>query len=161
MYIYRVVEVYSRGSPLVKKLVFSQTGGLIRSIGMNSPALMNLLTNLPKKGEPIVLHFLTVLTESTKPSQFLVSTIRNIYYKQQADARFLVPIISALDKQEILENLSKLMTVPSSNLKTAMLRLNHTPNLSPSELLISLHLIDTNEKNQLKKVIEGTRAYTL
>ena len=150
-----VVEVYIRGTPLVKKLVFSQTGGLIRSIGMGSPALMSLLTNMPKKGDAIVLHFLIALTENSKPTQFLISTIKSMYYKQQVDSRFLIPILTALDKSEILENLPKLITLHSSQLKTALLRLNNAPNLSPSELLISLHLIDTNEKTQLKKVIEA------
>ena len=150
-----IIDVYVQGAPSVKKVIHNQCTGLIRTIGMNSQPLLNLITNIPKKGEPLLLHFLHILTENNKPTIALINTVRSAYQKL-LDARLLVPILSGLEKDEILSTLPKLVSLQSNLLKNAILKLLNTPSISPSELLIAFHVIDTNiDKSLLKKIIEG------
>lgn len=132
-----------------------QAVGLIRTIGA-SPQLIQLISTFPKKAEALILHFLHILTESETPTPQLVTVVKNIYQKRVADPRFLIPIIPGLDKDEIISFLPKLITLPTNILKTAITRIaQHTHSISPAELLVSLHLIDTKDQSQLKKVVEG------
>jgi symplekin len=168
---YRLVEVYVKATSVAQSVIIQQSTGLVKAIGLGSPVLMQIITTLPKGSDSLILHFLNTLTEGgilapyiphntplvSKIPQQLVSTLRSLYQKKVADARYLVPILPVLDKEEIVSFLPKLVALPSTSLKSAITRLlQNAHSIGPSELLIALHLVDTTDQGQLKKVIEGT-----
>jgi len=88
----------------------------------------------------------------------LVTTVRNLY-KRIPDARVLVPILTGLDKEEIISYLPKLVVLPPRLVQTFILRLiKDAPNpITPEQLLIALHQLDTTKDNHvpLKKAIDA------
>jgi symplekin len=81
--------------------------------------------------------------------------VKGIYMNRSNDARFLVPILSGLEKQDILNYLPRLIQLQSKMVKTVMEKLlNFKSSISPSELMVGLHLIDTKVV-PMKKVMEA------
>ncbi len=78
-----------------------------------------------------------------------------------SDARFLVPILVGLDKDEIISYLPKLVVLPTNTLKGVINRLLQSAALSPTELLIALHQVDASDQTVLKKVIEGKSVHSI
>ncbi len=78
-------------------------------------------------------------------------------YESTADARFLIPVATGLDKAELLQQVPRLLVLSSSAVKSLIHKLvNAKPTpLTPAELLITLHLTDSAVV-PLKRVIEGT-----
>jgi len=125
---------------------------------MMKPNFLQMVSQCPKGSDTFVLQALHVLTETAAPTLQLVTTVKALYQKKNNDARFMIPILSGLNKEEALALLPKLINLPSNILKTAIQRLLHikpTP-LTPEELLVALHTLDLQkEKVPLRKVIEG------
>lgn len=105
-----------------------------------------------------MLHILQVITETIKAPPPLVIAVKSLYQRRLPDPRFLIPIISAMEKEEILRHLPRLISLPSNALKSAIQRLLHSAtSITPAELLVSLHTIEAKEQSQLKKVIEASQ----
>jgi len=160
----RIFELYIQTTQFVKRVIHQQSIGLVRTISISiashnlpiAQPIVQLLASFPKGSEPLVLHFLNILTESGKPHPQLVGIVRNLYQKRVPDARFLVPILPGLEKEEITKNLPKLVNVPSNMLKSMVQKaLNNTPSITASEFMVALHLVDTKDQTSLKKAIEA------
>lgn len=67
----------------------------------------------------------------------------------------MIPILPGLEKNEAMDFIHKLTTLPSTSIKSALLNTLKNPAISPSDLLIALHLIDIKDPEHLKKSIEG------
>jgi symplekin len=151
-----LVEVYCKVDAKVKSLILRQAGPLIRIIGMTSPALLNLLRSFPPESETFILGLLHALTEGQAPTPDLVIVVREVYETRNLNPRFLIPIIPGLTKSELVLYLPKLIELPTKIVQTVIFKiLNSKPSpLSPSELLITLHTIDTKTVS-LKRIIEA------
>jgi len=159
-----VFDVYVRSSPFLKRVFHSQLVPIIRAIGPSAPHLLHLLNSFPPKGESLILHFLNVLTESAKAPPELVAAVKTVYEQRTPDPRLLIPILPALDKDDIIAYLPKLITVPSPALKLVFSRFfaSQPPAITPSELMVALHLLTSDpaiskDQSVMKKVIEATQ----
>ncbi|GBP32433.1 Symplekin [Eumeta japonica] len=96
------------------------------------------------------------------PSVELVSRVRDLYATRVSDVRFLIPVLNGLTKKEILAALPKLIKLNPVVVKEVFNKLLGLQNtneenfpVSPTELLVALHLIDPN-KADLKYIIKAT-----
>ncbi|KAK3753618.1 hypothetical protein QZH41_004195 [Actinostola sp. cb2023] len=90
------------------------------------------------------------------PSPDLVKRVKDLYHKRVSDVRFLIPVLTGLEKQEIITVLPKLIKQSPSVVKEVFNRLlgcfhsegkvSGTSPLSPSELLVALHMIEPSKK---------------
>ncbi|CAG8498982.1 9466_t:CDS:10 [Paraglomus occultum] len=102
-------SVYTDAAPKIQKIILKNIQPLIKYIGMNSPKLLNIIKNFPQGSETLVLRILIILTDSTRPTSRLVSIVKTLFMQKRLDARCLIPIISGLEKDEILRNLPKML----------------------------------------------------
>ncbi|KAG7259196.1 hypothetical protein CRUP_025023 [Coryphaenoides rupestris] len=130
----------------------------IRGMGMNSPDLLLLVETCPKGAETLVTRCLHILTDKVPPSPELVERVRDLYHKRVPDVRFLIPVINGLEKKEVILALPKLIKLNPIVVKEVFNRLLGTQHsegsssmspLTPGELLISLHNIDSIKSTNL------------
>eukprot|EP01114_Cavostelium_apophysatum_P016347 TRINITY_DN4626_c0_g1_i1.p1 TRINITY_DN4626_c0_g1~~TRINITY_DN4626_c0_g1_i1.p1 ORF type:complete len:1070 (+),score=251.71 TRINITY_DN4626_c0_g1_i1:69-3278(+) len=154
-----IADIYSRAnSAVARKVIHQQSVGLIKALSLNSPALINLMNYAPRNSESLVLHILHIITDEVMPTPQIIAIAKNFYYKRVSDPRFLVPILPGLDKQEILALLPKLVTLPSNILINGINRLvQNQSSMTPAEVMIALHIIDTKDSATLKRIIEVTQ----
>jgi len=167
-----LLQNYSQLSAAVQRIIHTQSQGLVKSIGMHSLHLLALITKPPPGSELFLLYMLNILTDTgtdlstpyhaqltthfqVPPSSQLVASARDAY-ETTKDARFLIPVVTGLDKAELLQQLPRLLVLSSSAVKSLIHKLvNSKPTpLTPAELLITLHLTDTGVV-PLKRIIEG------
>jgi len=151
-----LVDIYCKVDANVKSLILRQAGPLIRNIGMASPAVLNLLKTFPPESETFILGLLHALTEGQAPTPDLVIVVREVYETRNLNPRFLIPIIPGLTKTELVGYLPKLIELPTKIVQTVISKIvNSKPSpISPSELLITLHTMDTKTVS-LKRIIEA------
>ena len=85
-------------------------------MGMGSVEILKLVENCPKGAETLVTRIIHILTEQSKldqlvqfssnnkhyhlapPSRELVEKVRDLYQKRVSDVRFLIPVLTGLEK---------------------------------------------------------------
>ncbi|CAG8436024.1 743_t:CDS:10 [Ambispora gerdemannii] len=153
-------NAYKNASIFVRKIMTQNMIPVIKSIGMNSPKLLQLIRNFPEGCDTLALKMVVSLTSAMRPSPQLVSTVKSAMEQRNLDSRFLIPIISALEKNEIIVHLPKVINIldgtetqkrPVKEVFTAATGSTTTqiPSgqpttapLIPSELLLALHHMD-------------------
>ncbi|KAL6040989.1 Symplekin [Balamuthia mandrillaris] len=127
----------------VKKVIHRHAKDLIPSIGMQSPALLQLITTFGAGAETFILQILHILTETAPPTPQLVDGVKTLYQTRVPDARFLIPVLSGLTKDEIVDLLPNFIALPPTILKNVIHRLLHNrpTNITPEELLVALHCL--------------------
>lgn len=89
-------NVYIQSTDHVQRLIRQHIYNLIKSIGMHSPKLLDVIRNFPSGGETLVIRILVTLCDTVQPSPELVSAVKSAYQERNLDAKFLIPIVSAL-----------------------------------------------------------------
>ncbi|KAK0180003.1 hypothetical protein PV327_005690 [Microctonus hyperodae] len=163
--IHELARVYTSMSADVKRIVLRLVESPVRSLGMASPQLLALVENCPKGAETLVTRIIHILTEKSAPSVELVARVRELYQTRVSDVRFLIPVLNGLTKKEVIAALPKLIKLNPIVVKEVFNRLlgthnndsgiPHTSPVTPAELLIALHNIDTS-KAELKTIIKAT-----
>ncbi|XP_056601871.1 symplekin isoform X2 [Triplophysa dalaica] len=162
--VHELASVYTEAIADIKRSVLRVIEQPIRGMGMNSPDLLLLVENCPKGAETLVTRCLHILTDKVPPSPELVERVRDLYHKRVPDVRFLIPVINGLEKNEVIQALPKLIKLNPIVVKEVFNRLLGTQHsegsssmspLSPAELLIALHNIDSS-KCDMKSIIKAT-----
>ncbi|KAJ3592170.1 hypothetical protein NHX12_007298 [Muraenolepis orangiensis] len=162
--VHELASVYTEAIADIKRSVLRVIEQPIRGMGMNSPDLLLLVETCPKGAETLVTRCLHILTDKVPPSPELVERVRDLYHKRVPDVRFLIPVINGLEKKEVILALPKLIKLNPIVVKEVFNRLLGTQHsegsssmspLTPGELLISLHNIDSN-KCDMKSIIKAT-----
>uniref|UniRef100_A0A8C9U2G6 Symplekin scaffold protein n=1 Tax=Scleropages formosus TaxID=113540 RepID=A0A8C9U2G6_SCLFO len=162
--VHELASVYTEAIADIKRTILRVIEQPIRGMGMNSPDLLLLVENCPKGAETLVTRCLHILTDKVPPSPELVERVRDLYHKRVPDVRFLIPVINGLEKKEVIQALPKLIKLNPIVVKEVFNRLLGTQHsegsssmspLTPGELLISLHNIDTS-KCDMKSIIKAT-----
>ncbi|KAJ8684463.1 hypothetical protein QAD02_020255 [Eretmocerus hayati] len=163
--IHELARIYTSMSADVKRIVLRLVESPVRSLGMASPQLLELVENCPKGAETLITRIIHILTEKTPPSMELVSRVRELYQTRVSDVRFLIPVLNGLTKKEIIAALPKLIKLNPIVVKEVFNKLlgtqnmepgvPHTSPITPPELLIALHTIEPS-KAELKTVIKAT-----
>ncbi|KAJ8979540.1 hypothetical protein NQ317_017688 [Molorchus minor] len=156
--IHDLAKVYVQTSADIKRIILRLIDEPIRSMGMDSPELLKLVEECPKGSETLVTRLIHILTDKGPPNAELVQKVRDLYNSRVSDVRFLIPILNGLTKKEIISALPKLIKlnpVVVREVFNRLLGLHGDSPITPIELLVSLHLIDTN-KADLKTVMKAT-----
>lgn len=158
--IHNLASVYVSMNANLKRVILRSLDSPVKSMGMNSPELLTLVENCPKGAETLVTRIIHVLTDKQPPSVELVSRVRDLYHKRVSDVRFLIPVLNGLSKKEVIDALPELIMLNPNVVKEVFNRLlndnsNFQSPLTPSELLIALHNIDST-KCDMKTIIKAT-----
>ena len=84
--------------PTVQEAVQELLVRPIQAIGPNNAKLLEYLKNYPEGAETLVLRILNVFTEGTRPAPSIINLVKTLLADRGADARFLMFIISEMDK---------------------------------------------------------------
>ncbi|XP_011496365.1 PREDICTED: symplekin [Ceratosolen solmsi marchali] len=163
--IHELARVYTSMSADVKRIVLRLVESPVRTLGMASPQLLELVENCPKGAETLITRIIHILTEKAPPSAELVARVRELYQTRVSDVRFLIPVLNGLSKKEVIAALPKLIKLNPIVVKEVFNKLlmthnndsgiPHTSPVTPAELLIALHNIESS-KAELKTVIKAT-----
>ncbi|KAL0084168.1 Symplekin tight junction protein C terminal-domain-containing protein [Phycomyces blakesleeanus] len=157
-------SIYIDASDRVQRMIRQHVYSLIKSIGMDSPKLIDIIRHFPPGGETLVIRILVVLCDTVRPSSELVNAVMYIYRERKLDAKFLIPIISGLRKEDIRQNLPKIVELLNNTegqrkvVKKVFSRIvsstgsSKTP-MAPTELLMALHKMEENVP--LQKAVEA------
>ncbi|KAG8197327.1 hypothetical protein JTE90_013454 [Oedothorax gibbosus] len=156
--IHNLGTVYVETSADIKRTILRALEAPVKGMSMASPELLRFVEECPKGAETLVTRIIHILTDKAPPSAELVSRVRDLYRKRVPDVRFLIPIINGLTKREVIAALPELIKLNPTVVKEVFHRLlgsNFSSPLSPAELLVALHNIDSSECN-LKIIIKAT-----
>ncbi|KAF6211989.1 hypothetical protein GE061_012506 [Apolygus lucorum] len=161
--IHELARVYVVTVPDVKRIILRVVEHPVRAMGMDSPQLLKLVEDCPKGSETLVTRLIHILTDKAPPSNELVERVRELYQTRVSDVRFLIPVLNGLTKNEVIAALPKLIKLNPIVVKEVFNRLlcsgteteTYSSPITPSELLIALHLIEP-EKCELKTIIKAT-----
>ncbi|KAJ3175833.1 hypothetical protein HDU87_005661 [Geranomyces variabilis] len=104
-----IFQLYKDLAPGVQSAVRASIQPLIKALAAQPARLMPLIRAFPDGSDPLILQTLVIMTERELPSAQLVAVVRNVFTEKDLDARFLIPIISGLDRAEALQYLSKIV----------------------------------------------------
>ncbi|XP_041352693.1 symplekin-like [Gigantopelta aegis] len=161
--IHELANVYTATSADIKRSILRVLEVPVKGMGMQSPELLRLVENCPKGAETLVMRVIHILTDKAVPSPELVERIRDLYHKRVPDVRFLIPVLTGLNKKEVTAALPKLIKLNPMVVKEVFNRLmgghsdstaTYTSPLTPAELLVSLHNIDP-AKCDMKTIIKA------
>lgn len=161
-FIHNLSNVYATTSSDMKRTVLKSIESSIRKMGIDSSDILKLIEQCPKGSETLVTRIVYILTEKTEPTLILVEKVRDLYQNKVPDVRLLIPILSGLNKKEIILALPKFLKLNPVVVKEVFNRLlnigndikNTVTSITPAELLIALHTIDS--KVELKFVVKAT-----
>ncbi|XP_031566101.1 symplekin-like [Actinia tenebrosa] len=153
---HQLAVIYTASSQMIKRVIIRHLETPIRAIGMASPDLLHLVENCPTGSETLIARILNIITDKVTPSPDLVKKVKDLYHRRVSDVRFLIPVLTGLEKQEIIAVLPKLIKQSPNVVKEVFNRLlgcfhsegkvSGTSPLSPSELLVALHMIEPSKK---------------
>ncbi|XP_046643772.1 symplekin-like [Daphnia pulicaria] len=162
--IHELALVYVQANADIKRRILRMVEGPVEGMGMESPELLKLVETCPKGAETLLIRIIHILTDKYPPTPALVDRVRNIYQQRVPDVRFLIPVLSGLGKKEVLSVLPKLIKLNPDVVKKVFGRLLGTVGdssatypspLSPTELLIALHNIDSAQCD-MKTIMKAT-----
>ncbi|GAB6020191.1 hypothetical protein CHUAL_014111 [Chamberlinius hualienensis] len=162
--VHDLAQVYVTTSPDIKRMILRVLENPVKGMGMDSPELLTLVESCPKGAETLVTRIIHILTDKAPPSAALVARVRDLYHKRVPDVRFLIPVLNGLTKKEVVAALPKLIKLNPVVVKEVFNRLlgghndsgaGYTNPLTPSELLVALHNIDSS-KCDMKTIIKAT-----
>ncbi|KAI9495403.1 Symplekin tight junction protein C terminal-domain-containing protein [Zychaea mexicana] len=157
-------NVYIHATEQVQRVIRQHIYNLIKSIGMNSAKLLDTIRHFPPGGETLVIRILVTLCDTVRPTPELVAAVKSVYQERNLDAKFLIPIVSGLSKEDLRHNLSKIVELLNNTdaqrkvVKKVFSRIVSSSAtvaapMTPTELLLALHEMEENVP--LPKAVEA------
>ncbi|CAG9859181.1 unnamed protein product [Phyllotreta striolata] len=156
--IHDLAKVYVQTSADIKRIILRLIDNPIKVMGMDSRDLLQLVEECPKGSETLITRVIHILTDKSSPTPELVERVRELYNTRISDVRFLIPVLNGLSKKEVISALPKLIKLNPVVIREVfnrLLGLHGDSPINPSELLVSLHLIDSTQAD-IKTVIKAT-----
>ncbi|CAK5082696.1 unnamed protein product [Meloidogyne enterolobii] len=153
----QLASVYARAGTEIKRVTFRSIEQAIKSIGMHSEDLLDMIENCQPDAETLVARIVHLLTERNAPTPALVDRVRKLHQARNTDVRSLIPILNSLKKEELIELIPCfVLSAKNSNSVPIFFKKllfgRHTDTnqavLSPFELLLELHRLKANRKEQ-------------
>ncbi|KAG0044496.1 hypothetical protein BGZ83_010276 [Gryganskiella cystojenkinii] len=104
-------DKFNSYNAFVQKAIRVRIQPLIKSMRSDSPKLLALIRNFPIGAEMLVLRIVVILTEGAKPSPGLVQAVQASVVQHDLNARFLIPIMGGLNKEEVLVSLPRIVSL--------------------------------------------------
>jgi len=127
----------------------------VRQLEQNNPDLLELVRDCPPSCETFVTRVLHTLTDKKGVEPQLIDAIRDLMKGDRRDIRFVIPVLGALSKSEVIEALPELIQLHRAVVKDVFYRLlgvqrgevsgggvQSVAPLTAVELLIELHKMD-------------------
>ncbi|XP_070500737.1 symplekin [Chironomus tepperi] len=156
--------VYVAATPDVKRIILRNVEVPVKKLGIESKPLLKLLDVCAKGTETLITRIIYILTENSSPTQELIDKVKHLYNTKLNDVRILIPIVLHLTKKEIIAALPKFLKLNPQLMKDVLMRLlgvkteaqrSSLQPITPTELLVSLHAIDTQQA-ELKLIVKAT-----
>ena len=95
---------------------------------MDSPGLLDLLEldSWMEGSETLIMKIVNILTDKAMPIPELVEKVKILYEEKVEDVRFLIPVLTGLSKNEIVQTLPKLIQLSAPVVKEVFIRLLNT-----------------------------------
>ncbi|KAI6213950.1 hypothetical protein M3Y94_00211900 [Aphelenchoides besseyi] len=148
----------------VKRVIFRTVERAVKAIGMKSAELLDMIENCPVGAEPLVARVVHLLTERTAPTAELVEKVRSLHKSRNTDVRSLLPILTGLPRDELLELIPKFV-MNATNSKSVPLFFRklmfarhigtHQVLMSPVDLLIQLHQCETKNVREHSHLVQN------
>ncbi|KAI0072686.1 hypothetical protein K474DRAFT_1604648 [Panus rudis PR-1116 ss-1] len=172
-----IFAAYGGMEETVQKSIQELITPLIRALGSNHGKLLTLLRTFPRGAETLALRVLTIFTEHGRPSSQLVALVKSLMNERELDPRFLIPIITEMDKPDIMRHLPRIVSIlngkpepkalvrqvftsvvqapPQSfgTVSSNLPRVRQSELLSPAELMVLLH--ESEQEIGLKAAMEA------
>jgi hypothetical protein len=114
-----MLEAYTRAGVAVKKAIHRQAPHVVHAIGMGHPYVRRMTQTFPRGAETFVLQALHLLTDhNAVPTPELTEAARRTH-----DARFLIPVLAGLGKDDTIASLPRLINLPPAIVKNVIHRL--------------------------------------
>nr|XP_028949911.1 uncharacterized protein LOC103402034 isoform X3 [Malus domestica] len=152
-----VFNTYGHAPKAVKQAFHRHIPVLIRALGSSYSELLKIISDPPQGSENLLMLVLQILTQETLPSADLIATVKHLYETKLKDVTILIPMLSALSKNEVLPIFPRLVALPLEKFQTALAHIlqgsAHTgPALTPAEVLVSIHgIVPEKDGLPLKK----------
>ena len=94
-------------------------------------------------GKTLIMKIVNILTDKAMPIPELVEKVKILYEEKVEDVRFLIPVLTGLSKNEIVQTLPKLIQLSPQVVKEVFVRLLNTVSSGffPSLFLICFILV--------------------
>lgn len=164
VYLEKICSVFLETSAELKRTILRSLDAPVKQLGVESPVLLKLLEDCPKGLETLVIRIIYILTERVPtPHPDLLLRVRELYQNKVKDVRVLIPVLSGLSRAELIAVLPKLIKLNQAVVKEVFNRLlgigaefaHQQIALTPTDLLVALHTIDTNVCD-LKAIVKAT-----
>ncbi|KAI9323853.1 Symplekin tight junction protein C terminal-domain-containing protein [Dichotomocladium elegans] len=157
-------SVYIQTTDQVQRFIRQHIYQLIKSIGMHSPKLLETLRTFPPGAETLVIRILVALCDTVRPTPELVSAVKQVYQERNLDAKFLIPLVSGLSKEDLRQSLPRIVELLNNTdsqrkvVKKVFSRIVSSSAtvaapMNPTELLLALH--EMGEGVPLPKAVEA------
>ncbi|XP_050124498.1 uncharacterized protein LOC126601784 isoform X2 [Malus sylvestris] len=159
-----VFNTYGHAPKAVKQAFHRHIPVLIRALGSSYSELLKIISDPPQGSENLLMLVLQILTQETSPSADLIATVKHLYETKLKDVTILIPMLSALSKNEVLPIFPRLVALPLEKFQTALAHIlqgsAHTgPALTPAEVLVSIHgIVPEKDGLPLKKITDACSA---
>ena len=87
-------------------MVQKHIGGLVKALSSTPSKLYSLIDIFPKGSDSLILRIIAVLASADPIPESLIESVKGLYSKQDMDARFLIPILTALPKVKFVSLIS-------------------------------------------------------
>ncbi|GJJ11108.1 hypothetical protein Clacol_005339 [Clathrus columnatus] len=106
-----VFSTYTQMDVTVQEAIQDLITALVKSMGPSHPKLLALLRTFPPGADTLALRILTIFTDSGRLNPTIVSLVKGLISERDLDARFLIPIIAEMDKNDILRHLPRIVSM--------------------------------------------------
>ncbi|GMR59314.1 hypothetical protein PMAYCL1PPCAC_29509 [Pristionchus mayeri] len=165
--IHVVARVFAKSTSNDFKLTtMRQIENAVKAMGQGSEELLKLLEECPQGAESLVARIVHLLTERAPATPDIVHRLKRLHDSRQTDVRSLLPILPGLAKEDILLILPKFVIHPimAKSFGQAVKRILSAKNsetghysLTPTELMVEYHKIETTTSEEKKLLREHVR----
>eukprot|EP00475_Leptophrys_vorax_P033688 TRINITY_DN5336_c0_g1_i3.p1 TRINITY_DN5336_c0_g1~~TRINITY_DN5336_c0_g1_i3.p1 ORF type:complete len:352 (-),score=88.84 TRINITY_DN5336_c0_g1_i3:58-1113(-) len=154
-----LTKTFAKSSKTIRQQLLKMVSSerLVEGLSLHSPAMIELVLNVPEGGELFLLTLLIPLTASINPPEELVKPIIQLSDKTN-NPLFLISVMTVLKKEYLIQLLPNFFSLRDEHLKLLVGRLLNNPSsLSPTEFLVQLHLMSGDRFSrfyeQVKKIV--------
>ena len=98
LYKTRLFKGYIKFPPNIADVILVQIQPLIKAISSSPERLLKLLREADVSSLPLSSKIIAVLTDKAKPKPELVDIVLDAYHNKGAGIKFVLPVITSLDK---------------------------------------------------------------